>query len=58
MADTLRTLTDAELDREARLIERKVEALRSATSALGVLLLERYTARLLELRAEADRRLC
>ena len=34
MADTLRTLSDAELDLEARLLERKVAALKFATMEL------------------------
>jgi hypothetical protein len=58
MADALRTLPDAELDLECKLLARKLEALRLATTAIGVRLHERYTARLTELHAEIERRRC
>jgi hypothetical protein len=51
-----RALTDHELDLEARLLQRKVEALRLASTALAVRLLERYMVRLDQVRAEMERR--
>ena len=56
MADTLRTLSDAELDLEARLLERKVAALKFATMALGARLLERYAGMLQDVEFEILRR--
>lgn len=56
MADTLRTLSDAELDLEARLLERKVAALKFATTALGARLLERYAGMLQDVEFEILRR--
>jgi hypothetical protein len=55
-AYTLRAWSDAELDAEAQLLERKVVALRTATSALGIRLHERYASRLDQVRAEIERR--
>jgi hypothetical protein len=52
----LHTLPDAELAFEAQLLERKVVALRTATSAIGVSLLQQYRERLDEVRNEIARR--
>jgi hypothetical protein len=54
----LRTLPDAELALEAQLLERKIIALRTATTALGIRLHERYTNQLDAVRAEIERRSC
>jgi hypothetical protein len=52
----LHTLPDNDLDRLVTQLERKVEALRFATTALGTLLHERYRNQLDAVRAEQERR--
>lgn len=58
MNATLTKLDNTELERLARLLEAKVAALRSATTALGIRLHERYTNQLDAVRAEVERRSC
>jgi hypothetical protein len=52
----LRRLPDQQLTDAARLLEAKVASLRSATSALGIRLFQRYTDQLAVLLAEIERR--
>jgi hypothetical protein len=52
----LRTLPYQQLADAARLLEAKVASLRSATTALGVRLFERYADQLNAIRAKQDRR--
>ena len=51
-----RTMSDAELEREAELLARKVSALRYATSAAGVGMLAQFRDRLAAVRVELERR--
>jgi hypothetical protein len=56
MSTDLRTLPDLDLERLARQLERKVAALKFATTALGARLLERYAGMLQDVELEILRR--
>jgi hypothetical protein len=56
MTDELRTLHDTGLAYLAKQLEIKITALRSATSAIGIMLLQQYTEKLDQVRAEQERR--